>query len=446
MNFIKKNFSPGILIISILILFYTYYRSEIFWNGEKKDYYINYYLISCLLIFFSMISFFINQKIKIYLIISSLSIVIALYICEGYLFLKKKSEPIKISKEILKKKLLYEKNKSKKFDIRSRLEIYNDLKKKGSVKLTVFPFSYTTYNFNIFPLSGIANIKTINCNENGYYSIHKSDRYGFNNPDSEWDSQKIEYLLVGDSFVHGACVNRPNDISSNIRRLSKKSVLNLGYGGSAPLIYYATLREYLNDNVKKVIFVFYEGNDLIDLTDEINNKILTQYLDNFSFSQNLKSKQKEIDRLGNLLINQNQDTIDSRKNFNFIKFIKIYNLRHLYIKEFKKIKKTDTAKNLKYFEEILKQTKDLVNEKNAKLYFVYLPEYNRFKEENYKNPIYMPVKKIVYKLDIPFIDIYNKLNKEKLSSINLYPFSLEGHFNSRGYSKISEIIYKLTSD
>ena len=60
----------------------------------------------------------------------------------------------------------------------------------------------------------ISDSKTINCNENGYYSIYKSDRFGFNNPDLEWDKKDIEYLLIGDSFVHGACVNRPYDIGS----------------------------------------------------------------------------------------------------------------------------------------------------------------------------------------------------------------------------------------
>ena len=53
----------------------------------------------------------------------------------------------------------------------------------------------------ILPLSGISNSETIHCNENGYYSIYQSDRYGFNNPDEEWDKKEIEYLLVGDSFI-----------------------------------------------------------------------------------------------------------------------------------------------------------------------------------------------------------------------------------------------------
>ena len=33
------------------------------------------------------------------------------------------------------------------------------------------------------------------------FQYFQSDRYGFNNPDKEWDSNEIELILVGDSFV-----------------------------------------------------------------------------------------------------------------------------------------------------------------------------------------------------------------------------------------------------
>ena len=104
----------------------------------------------------------------------------------------------------------------------------------------------------IFPLAGVSNTTTVFCKEGEKFSIYKSDRHGFNNPDSEWDKKEIEYLLVGDSFTYGECVNRPNDIASVLRALSNKSVLNLGQSDNGPLIEYATLREYLDKNVKKL--------------------------------------------------------------------------------------------------------------------------------------------------------------------------------------------------
>ena len=40
-----------------------------------------------------------------------------------------------------------------------------------------------------------SNSKTIVCNENGYFSIFRSDRYGFNNPDYEWDKDEAKIIL-----------------------------------------------------------------------------------------------------------------------------------------------------------------------------------------------------------------------------------------------------------
>ena len=151
------------------------------------------------------------------------------------------------------KEQLYEKQTGNKWDGRNKLEIYKDLKKiNNAIVVKVSPIRHLNKNYSVFPLSGISNSETIYCNENGYYSIYQSDRYGFNNPDTEWDKKEIEYLLIGDSFAHGACVNRPHDIASVLRNLSNKPSLNLGYSANGPLIEYATLREYLPTNIKKV--------------------------------------------------------------------------------------------------------------------------------------------------------------------------------------------------
>lgn len=47
---------------------------------------------------------------------------------------------------------------------------------------------------------------------------------------------EVEYLLVGDSFAHGNCVNENDTIARNIKKLSKKVLINIGYAGSGPLL------------------------------------------------------------------------------------------------------------------------------------------------------------------------------------------------------------------
>ena len=55
---------------------------------------------------------------------------------------------------------------------------------------------------------------------------------------------------------------------------TRKAVLNLGYAGNGPLIEYATLREYLEPNVKNILWIYYEGNDIANLNRELNEKAL----------------------------------------------------------------------------------------------------------------------------------------------------------------------------
>ncbi len=436
MNFLKKIFSPTIFTISLLLLIYTFYRSEIIWNGEDRTFYKTYYLISSILICFSIITFFINDIIKQYLIISGISLIVSLYLFEGYLTFNEQ-----LSKQQLSKEQLYEEQTGKKWDRRSKLDVYKDLKKKND-NITIFyipSFHIPSSQHKKYVLSGLSNSETILCNENGYYSIYQSDRYGFNNPDNEWDKKEIEYLLVGDSFTHGYCVNRPNDISSVLRNLSKKSVLNLGMGGNGPLIEYATLREYLDTNVKNVLWIYYE-NDLENLEKEKTNDILINYLKDLNFTQNLKLKQNEIDSF----ISNKIKAIGKEEPFTFElkKFIKIYNTRLLILGALAPAPAPAPAPE---FELILQLTKELVNKNNSKLYFVYLPHYGRY-TSTYNIPNYNLVKEIVNELKIPFIDIHKEVFVKEQNPLKLFPFELGGHYNIDGYKKVAETIYKFTKD
>ena len=387
--------------------------------------------------------------IKVYLKISVISLVLGLYIFEGYLTFKKTEQE--------KKEILYEKKINKKWNIRTRLQIYEDLKKKkNKIEIAVGGHNYRDKNHSIFPLSGISNSETIHCNENGYYSIYQSDRYGFNNPDTEWDEKKIEYFLVGDSYIQGACVNRQNDISSILRALSNKSVLNLGYSGNGTLIEYATLREYLDKNIKKIIWVYYEGNDLKELIFELENKILNNYLSDLNFTQHLKLRQNNINDLARTLVNDkmaldllsNNAKLQKDKKFKYkiLKFIRLNNLKKI-IPKIDLNKEENKSKDISItrFKQILKLAKDLVIKNNSKLYFVYLPEYSRFKID-YNNTNYNLIKKIVSELNIPFIDISKEVFEKEQNPLKLFPFELHGHYSIEGYRKVAETIYKFTKD
>ena len=408
-------------------------------EGINRNYYKTYYLISSILICFSIITFFIKDKIKQYLIISSVSLSITLYLFEGYLVFKDQFSKDQL---LLLKEQLYEKQTGNKWDRRKKIEIYKDLKKMNkNITIAVSPKNYLNKNYDILPLSGISNSETIFCNENGYYSIYQSDRYGFNNPDNEWDKKEIDYILVGESFTQGACVNRPNDISSVLRKITNQTVLNLGYGGNGPLLEYATLKEFLSDNTKKVIWLYFEDNDFYDLNSELKNQILLKYLMNNNATQNIKFKQGEVDILAGEIIKEDlkKKKITKKNIIFFLKLNKTRSILHNYLPDQQLQFKTNT------FIKILSLTKNLVNQNNSKLYFVYLPNYYRYKK-NYYNTNYDLVKNIVNDLNIPFIDIHKEVFEKEQDPLKLFPFELDGHYTVNGYKKVAEIIYKLTKD
>ena len=309
------------------------------------------------------------------------------------------------------------------------------------------PVKLINFSKSILPLSSISNTKKISCNENGYFPVYQSDRYGFNNPDIEWNKDNIEYLLVGDSFAHGDCVNADDNLAAQFRNLinSDFSVISLGHSGNGPLFEFATLREYFpsNKTVKNVIWLYYEANDLSNLNKEKKNNILFNYLKNPKFSQNLKDKQMKINTLiENFFLqeykfyNQNNLIQNNKNNNQIIHFFKFQEIRKNILDNYFGGIDSD-------FIRILSFSDQLVKENNSQLYFVYIPEYFRFKKDTEiqsSSKKYKRIIKIVKKLNIPIIDLKEKISKEEKP---LSFFSVNGvHFNEEGYKFAAEKIFE----
>jgi hypothetical protein len=378
-----------------------------------------------------------------YSVIIIISIFASLYCFEFYLGSDFKDH--KLNKRIK----AYEKKTNKKYDKRNKIVAYKELKKKNSnLANTVTPKTYALYpEKEIMPLSGKSNSKTIVCNENGYYSIFKSDRFGFNNPDQEWNSDEIEYFLTGDSFAMGACVNRPHDFGSVLRNLSGKAALTLGYTSNGPLIEFAVLREYLDSRVKNVLWIYYEGNDLDDLQLTLKNKILNKYLLDKNFKQNLKNKQTEINRINKQRVETAIMYLDERrKKYKILRFIRLDRTKN-FIKKITNPPKEliFNEKILMRFKKILKMSRDLAKDNGAKFYFVYLPSYESLKSENQGKDKHQRSKiiSIIKELNINLIDIKDIVLKKEINYLNLFPCEV-CHYSVEGYKKITNLIYEET--
>ena len=281
----------------------------------------------------------------------------------------------------------------------------------------------------------------MSCNESGKYAIFLSDRYGFNNPDSEWDLSKTKWVLTGDSFTQGACVNPGEEIPGQIRSITGESVINLGNAGNGPLIELAVLKEYAESIKPKIVLWMYYENDLGNLKKEKSVPLLMRYLEP-EFSQNLIHRQTDIDdRLEGYIAEkevtaEKEATSEKIKYFESTEVLRLYNIRQALGLDF------SGAYPLTLFSEILTKARDRVAAWGGKLYFVYLPEFSRYqlhmkyrgldkRESNVVNA--------VKNLNIPIIHIQEVFANHP-DPLSLFPFQSSAHYNAEGYSEVAKAV------
>jgi hypothetical protein len=437
----------GTTILFIIVIFYICYKST------SLQIPLNLKLIVLLTagLLFSIVMLFLREKWKINIAITIFSIVIAAYGVEFMLFFRSQSQfsPADI-------------------DTRNKLEVIEDLRAEGvDAWPHVIPYLFVesngllSDNNRIFPLGGISQKTIVYCNESGQYVNFKSDEHGFNNPEGLYKKGEIKVALLGDSYVHGACVQPEDDIANQLRNMGINS-LNLGNGGNGPLIELAVLKEYVEPiQPEIVLWVFYEGNDLFELEKERKSSILMRYLED-NYSNKLLERQGKIDsaltkyvnsqwvkelhklqlqkhHIENLpLLLQKEAEKEDR-----LKIIKLWYLRNRIglINMIRKPKREVTFKTqLPLFSEILATAYQRSTGWGGKFYFVYLPTEERYVNNNFSGSFFDrdDVLAIVHKLGIPLIDFHEVLSKHP-DPLSLTPF-LGAHYNAQGYKLVSEFI------
>ena len=425
------------ILLSLTGILILVYKSEIVHSGSIRENYFSLFIFFLMIMILSLINFFLKKKNQFKINLLLVSIIFSVYLVE--LFLQVSLKP-----ENAHQKLKYEKKFNPNLDARNKFEFYESyLKKNKKLALRYTPDNWLNSKEKVFPLAGISNVETTLCNESGKWITFRSDRYGFNNPDNFWNNPY--YLALGDSFTQGDCVKRSKNLTSNLSKLLKKNVLNLGYGGNGPLIELAALVEYSKVTAPKhIIWFFYEGNDVLDFYREKRDSLLIKYLNDENFSQNLVNKQPDIDNLirkKSLNVRKNYNTLS--KIITFTDFIKLRKIRSLFHKQ-----------NFLVDDSLLQifiKGKKISKKLNSKFTVILIPSYERYREQN--NNIFRQKK--IYSLDDNIAKLENMFKKEKIEFINLhknffsktndplnfYPFRYNNHFTENGYYEISNFIY-----
>jgi len=300
----------------------------------------------------------------------------------------------------------------------------------------------------ILPLTATPRTTVVACNETGQWLIYETDRHGFNNPDAIWDGPAPQIAMIGDSFTHGSCVSREQNMASILQKRFG-ATLNLGVGGDGPLLELAALTEYAEPmRPKIVLWVFCEGNDLNeDLPFELKAPILRSYLADPRFRQDLIHKDAIISTAIRSYLDRNlreaMDRVDDPTE-NFVRYLTLDRVRSavglgpILIG----YNHGDLSQELAVFDQVLASARDRVSGWGGKLYLVYLADsdryLSRFGAGTVRQTIYRGVQDTARRLDIPMIDLASAFARHAApETLFAYPGS---HYNPAGYALAAETI------
>jgi hypothetical protein len=362
------------------------------------------------------------------------------------------------------------------YDARGRLKVIDDLYGKGiNAVPRVAPVNLlreqpedgtwksviSLDGIEVLPHGGISNSATVYCNEGGQYVIYQSDEYGFHNPKGLWNSTPIDIVALGDSFTQGACVPSGKNFVALIRERFSRT-LNLSMGGNGPLNELATLMDYLEVlRPKIVLWFFFEGNDILDLHRERKSPLLMRYLTG-NFRQVLLHRQAEIDQALLAFISIERD----RFNFTFPvkprqigktitqasdllqKSIKLSYLRQRLSSSLALLHGKDSHQSdpttevaLDLLPNVLSQAKASADAWGSKLYFVFLPQRERYSDGNFRDETRQRVLSVVKELEIPVIDLHPAF-QNRPDPLDLFPFRRMYHYNEKGHQLVSDVVLR----
>ena len=300
----------------------------------------------------------------------------------------------------------------------------------------------------VFPLAGLPLKLSVSVKEGDAWPFFRTDEFGFNNPIGQHVPDTIDVALVGDSMVHGTTVEPSENLAGWLRRSGYK-VLNLGQGGSGPLIELGILGEYaLPLRPKRVVWLFYEGNDFLNLANELGVDLLVRYLDEPAH-QTLRERQDEItpsllaayremnDRFKAL--NDRDSVLVSMTRMRKIRGLLRSRLRTPVEVEVPRIPDDQVA----MLARILKIARERTEAVGVPFHVVYLPDVYRFFSEkiaHVQEANAQAVRSALMGLKIEVLD-FNECLATVQDPQSLFPGRQRGvHYNAKGYRLMAECI------
>jgi hypothetical protein len=245
--------------------------------------------------------------------------------------------------------------------------------------------------------------------------------------------------------------------------------VNLGIAGDGPLLELATLMEYAPHlKPRKVLWFFYEGNDLENLRLEAKAPLLMRYLQP-GYRQSLIDMQPQIDaalmsHVDTIRADLLEDTQRLRETnqttwhpaalvFAAREILSLGNMRRRLGLIYGTTR--DAEQSVSFEEEaallgsILRAAKETAQEWGGNVYFIYLPARERYVDSSLARSMdtnRVRVLAVARSVALPVIDIHRVFEVHG-DPLSLFPFRRMGHYNELGNQLVAqEVLKSISSD
>jgi len=217
------------------------------------------------------------------------------------------------------------------------------------------------------------------CREQEEPIHYRSDSLGFRNDDAAWNARPLDAAIIGDSFAQGFCRPATETIASVLNASGVRSI-NAGLAGAGPLTELGVMREFvLRAHPSAVYWLFYEGNDLVDLESEKQTSLI-HYLDS-GYTQHLYDRRKEVSEsirsFADSSIEAHVDPSLARRVWGFVVLRNLRTATGLYRSPVGSGMRNESAE-LELLGMVLSRAATDARASGSELRIVYLPERRRF--------------------------------------------------------------------
>ena len=289
---------------------------------------------------------------------------------------------------------------------------------------------------------GFPDIYTLFCNEVRVWVSYRADEIGYNNPKGIWN-EKLDAVLVGDSFTHGACEETSNTIAGRMRASGLK-VASAGYSQAGPLRELAALVETVARYRPPIVYWnYFSGNDLKDLKTEGAMPVLPRYRDEPGFTQDLYANRDKIDPAHRAQFEQYLTTLTQSQMVSWKDVLLLRNIRarlQLSVRGGMP-ESTDipTPEELADLEKVLRRAHDVVAGWGGELRFVYLPYESELAEATaVTEKTRALVKATAGRAGLKIIDLTPRFQEEP-NARGLFNF-YNGHYATSGYAVVAKTL------